>query len=151
MSDRGSNNLSRRRPKLRGIADYPDRFESWPTPASGSTPSSPTTTTSTAIRASAGTRPPACTFATAEEARDQRAVSLAEVYATPNASPAAPDHPRYPTRHGSTTRPSAGKPHHKPHSITTVSLDLKSSARSRGSSTRLDAHLTERPEEPVAA
>ncbi|MFE9429339.1 hypothetical protein ACFYNO_41085, partial [Kitasatospora sp. NPDC006697] len=30
-------------------------------------------------------------------------------------------------RHGSTTQPSAGNPHHKPHSVTTVSLDLKSS------------------------
>ncbi|MDJ0347689.1 hypothetical protein QMK19_41475, partial [Streptomyces sp. H10-C2] len=40
---------------------------------------------------------------------------------------AAPDHPRYPRRHGSTTQPNAGNPHHKPHSVTTVSLDLKSS------------------------
>ncbi|MFI7356071.1 restriction endonuclease, partial [Streptomyces avidinii] len=31
------------------------------------------------------------------------------------------------SRRGSTTRPSAGNPHHKPHSVTTVSLDLKSS------------------------
>ncbi|WP_425573607.1 transposase, partial [Streptomyces aureus] len=46
---------------------------------------------------------------------------------TPNASPAAPDHPRYPRRPGSTTRPSGANPHHKPHSVTTVSLDLKSS------------------------
>ncbi|MFJ1709726.1 hypothetical protein ACIOFR_40960, partial [Kitasatospora sp. NPDC088346] len=31
-------------------------------------------------------------------------------------------------RRGSTTPPSAASPHHKPHSLTTVSLDLKSSA-----------------------
>ncbi|MFD5434984.1 hypothetical protein ACFWJ4_22885, partial [Kitasatospora sp. NPDC127067] len=31
-------------------------------------------------------------------------------------------------QHGSTTPVSAGNPHHKPHNITTVSLDLKSSA-----------------------
>ncbi|MEU3176587.1 glycosyltransferase, partial [Streptomyces sp. NPDC007000] len=31
------------------------------------------------------------------------------------------------SRRGSTTRPSAGNPHHKPHNVTTVSLDLKSS------------------------
>ena len=52
---------------------------------------------------------------------------VAEYDAAPNASAAALDHPGYPSRHGSTTRPSAGNPHHKPHSFTTVSLDLKSS------------------------
>ena len=69
-------------------------------------------------------------FGTAEEVRDQRAVPLADAYPRhpPNASAATPDHPGYPSRHGSTTRPSAGNPHHKPHSVTTVSLNLKSAA-----------------------
>lgn len=47
----------------------------------------------------------------------------------PNASVAAPEHPRYPNRRGSTTQPSAENPHHRSHSVTTVSLDLKSSER----------------------
>jgi hypothetical protein len=64
-------------------------------------------------------------FGTAGEIRDQRAVTLAGAYATPNASAAAPDHPRYPRRRGSTTRPSTGNPHHKPHSTTNALLNLK--------------------------
>ncbi|MCM2416572.1 DUF4158 domain-containing protein [Streptomyces sp. RKAG293] len=71
--------------------------------------------------------------ATAEEVHDQRAVTLTQAYpATPNASAAAPDHPQYPRPPGSTTRPNAENPHRKPHSVTTLSLDLKSS----GSTTR---------------
>lgn len=49
--------------------------------------------------------------------------------ATPNASVAAPDHPPYPGRPGSTTQPNAETPHHEPHNVTTLSLDLKFTGR----------------------
>ncbi|WP_442810410.1 hypothetical protein [Streptomyces sp. NBC_01474] len=100
----------------------------WPTPASGSTRSSRTTTTSTGTRASAGTPPPPSTSEPPKRsATSARSPSPRHTPATPNASAAAPDHPRYPRPPGSTTRPNARNPHHKPHSVTTVSLDLKSS------------------------
>jgi transposase InsO family protein len=111
------------------MSTIPNGSIRWPMPASGSRRSSRTTTTSTGIRASAGTHPPPCTSAPPRKSEtSEPSPSPRHTPATPNASAAAPGHPGYPSRHGSTTRPSAASPHHKPHSVTTVSLDLKSSA-----------------------
>ncbi|QIY77638.2 integrase core domain-containing protein [Streptomyces sp. RLB1-33] len=73
------------------------------------------------------TPPPSTSEPPRRSATSVRSPSPRPTPATPNASAAAPDHPRYPRRPGSTTQPSARNPHHKPHSLTTVSLDLKSS------------------------
>ena len=102
----------------------------WPTPANGSTPSPRTTTTSTGIQASDGTRPPASTSAPPKRSViSAPSLSPPPTPDTPNASADDPHHPKYPRPPGSTTRRNAGYPHHKPHNHTNVSLDLTATAR----------------------
>ncbi|WP_079148907.1 DDE-type integrase/transposase/recombinase [Streptomyces agglomeratus] len=129
------------------MSDYPNGSIPWRTHASGSRRSRRTATMSTGTRVSAGTHLRVSTSAPPKRsATSAPSPSPRPTPATPNASAAAPHHPKYPGKRGSTTPPNAGNLHHRSHSITNVSLDLKSSgAPINGAPDITDVPVCQRP------